>query len=81
MAITSRDIQYQAFKHSRRGYDVEQVDVFLERVAQEVDDMNRTIEQLNAQLANVMPTASSEELYATNACVQFSPSSCCSSQG
>ena len=69
MAITSQDIQEEGFEHSLRGYDVEQVDVFLERVAQEVDVMNRTIEQLNLQLANASakPAVSSDALDAANA--------------
>ena len=36
MAITSADIQNQSFKIERRGYDVDEVDVFLERVASEM---------------------------------------------
>lgn len=51
MSITAQDIQNEGFEHSLRGYDVEQVDVFLERVAQEVDAMNLTISQLNAQVS------------------------------
>ena len=42
MAITSSDIQNQSFKIERRGYDVDEVDVFLERVASEIDDLNRS---------------------------------------
>lgn len=51
MAITSNDIQNQSFKIERRGYDVDEVDVFLERVASELDSMNDEIAQLRAQLA------------------------------
>ena len=45
MAITSADIQNQSFKIERRGYDVDEVDVFLERVASEIDDLNDEIAQ------------------------------------
>lgn len=78
MAITKEDIQKEGFEHSLRGYDVEQVDVFLERVASEVDEMNlriadlegqlsRTQDQLkqaNDKLATLGDAASSEELKA-----------------
>lgn len=50
MSITALEIQNEGFEHSLRGYDVEQVDVFLEHVADEVDEMNKTIDSLKAQL-------------------------------
>ena len=50
MSITALDIQQQGFEHSLRGYDVEQVDVFLERVAQEIDALVTENEQLKEQL-------------------------------
>ena len=50
MAITMQDIQNEGFEHSLRGYDVEQVDVFLERVANEVDAMNKQIAELEENL-------------------------------
>ena len=37
MAITSEDIQNQSFSIDRKGYDVDEVDVFLEHVADEID--------------------------------------------
>ncbi len=52
MAITKEDIQNEGFEHSMRGYNVEQVDIFLERVAKEVDVMNTRIAELETQLAN-----------------------------
>ena len=78
MAITKEDIQKEGFEHSLRGYDVEQVDVFLERVASEVDEMNLRIadlegqlsraqdqlKQANDKLATLGDAASSEELKA-----------------
>ena len=50
MSITALDIQQEGFEHSIRGYDVVQVDDFLERVAQEVDNLNNTISELEAEL-------------------------------
>ena len=50
MAITLQDIQEVGFEHALRGYDVGQVDVFLERVANEVDAMNKQIADLESQL-------------------------------
>ena len=37
MAITSADIQEQIFSIDRKGYNSDEVDVFLERVADEID--------------------------------------------
>ncbi len=51
MAITSEDIQQQSFKIERRGYDVDEVDVFLEHVSDEIDVLNNEIVRLRAQLA------------------------------
>lgn len=59
MAITSADIQNQSFKIERRGYDVDEVDVFLERVASEIDDLNDEIEHLRLQ-ANEASAARTE---------------------
>lgn len=50
MAITSAEIHNQSFSVDRRGYDVDEVDVFLEHVADEIDDMNSQIAQLENQL-------------------------------
>ena len=69
MAITSADIQNQSFKIERRGYDVDEVDVFLERVASEIDEMNSEIARLRLQAAEaasasrteVIPAAPQEE--------------------
>ncbi len=46
MAITSNDIHNQSFSIGRKGYDVDEVDVFLEHVANEIDALNAQIEQL-----------------------------------
>lgn len=75
MSITAQDIQTVGFEHSLRGYDVEQVDEFLERVAQEVDIMNRQVAELTAKLAAAQkelaaaqetPAAAPEELADAN---------------
>ena len=50
MAITAADIQNVSFSIDRKGYDVDEVDVFLERVADEIDSMNRYIADLEDQL-------------------------------
>ncbi len=50
MAITSAEIQNQSFSVDRRGYDVDEVDVFLEHVADEIDELNAQIAQLEDQL-------------------------------
>lgn len=50
MGMTSMDIENQSFSIDRKGYDVDEVDVFLEQVAHELDDMNNQIAQLQAEL-------------------------------
>ena len=50
MAITSAEIHNQSFSIDRKGYDVDEVDVFLEHVADEIDGLNDQIAQLEAQL-------------------------------
>ncbi len=50
MAITANDIHNQSFSIDRKGYDVDEVDVFLEHVADEIEDMNQTIDALRDQL-------------------------------
>ncbi|MBQ9043254.1 MAG: DivIVA domain-containing protein [Eggerthellaceae bacterium] len=52
MAITAADIQNVSFSIDRKGYDVDEVDVFLEHVADEIDALNRLIADLESQLAN-----------------------------
>lgn len=51
--ITAKDIQEQGFEHSRKGYDVEEVDVFLERVATDVDALTRQNQELRARVADL----------------------------
>ena len=50
MAITSADIQNQSFAIDRKGYMVDEVDDFLERVADEIDELNNTVADLQRQL-------------------------------
>jgi cell division initiation protein len=50
MSITALDIQQQSFGTSRHGYDPEEVDVFLERMANEVDQFNRFSADASARI-------------------------------
>ena len=50
MAITASDIHNQSFSIDRKGYDVDEVDVFLEHVADEIDILNDTIAPPQDQL-------------------------------
>ncbi|NPD31437.1 DivIVA domain-containing protein [Eggerthellaceae bacterium zg-1084] len=50
MAITSEDIQKQRFSIDRKGYNVDEVDVFLTCVADELDALHGQISSLKAQL-------------------------------
>lgn len=57
MAITSQDIHNQSFAIDRKGYDVDEVDVFLEHVADEIDFLNDQIAQLQSELAKAREEA------------------------
>lgn len=50
MAITAEDIHNQSFSIDRKGYDVDEVDVFLEHVADEIDYLNERIAELEEEL-------------------------------
>lgn len=52
MAITAEDIHNQSFSIDRKGYDVDEVDVFLEHVADEIDDLNDQIAHLERALSD-----------------------------
>ena len=52
MAITSAEIHNQSFSIDRKGYDVDEVDVFLEHVADEIDNLNNQIADLQDQLSD-----------------------------
>lgn len=57
MAITAQDIHNQSFAIDRKGYDVDEVDVFLEHVADEIDDLNNEIARLQMQLDEAQQAA------------------------
>lgn len=57
MAITSQDIHNQSFAIDRKGYDVDEVDVFLEHVADEIDFLNDQIAQLQNELMQAREAA------------------------
>lgn len=57
MAITSADIQNVSFSIDRKGYDVDEVDVFLEHVADEVDALNQKITDLQNKLTEAAEAA------------------------
>lgn len=61
MAITSADINNQSFSIDRKGYDVDEVDVFLEFVADEIDGLNATVERLQARIAELTDAAAGEQ--------------------
>ena len=52
MAITSAEIHNQSFSIDRKGYDVDEVDVFLEHVADEIDALNEQIVSLQGQVSD-----------------------------
>ena len=52
MAIKPSDIQAQVFSEAKRGYDPAEVDVFLERLAAEVDAMLNKIVDLKTRLTD-----------------------------
>ncbi|MDR3307367.1 MAG: DivIVA domain-containing protein [Coriobacteriales bacterium] len=60
MSITAQEIQQVGFGSSRRGYDSQEVDDFLERVAREVDLLNRALAEAKdrLELADQRPSAS-----------------------
>ena len=53
MAITSEEIQNQIFTINRKGYDRDEVDVFLEHVADEIDGLNAEIRRLTEQVRSM----------------------------
>ncbi len=60
MALTSTDVNNQSFSIDRKGYDVDEVDVFLERVASELDELNGQVESLKAKLRQARETPSGD---------------------
>lgn len=72
MALTAEDIQTVSFSIERKGYDVDEVDVFLERVAEEIDAMHQTILDLEDQLADALEKGSAEIVTETVAVESYS---------
>lgn len=50
MALTSTDVNNVSFSVDRKGYNVDEVDVFLEQVAASIDELVEQAEDLRAQL-------------------------------
>lgn len=67
MAITAQDIHNQSFAIGRKGYDIDEVDVFLEHVADEIDLLNDQIAQLQAELALAQEQTAEAEVQAMQA--------------
>lgn len=61
MAITAQDIHNQSFAIDRKGYDIDEVDVFLEHVADEIDGLNNEIARLQMQLDEAQQVASAAQ--------------------
>ena len=55
MPLTQTDVENVSFAISKKGYDVDEVDVFLEQVAQDIAEYINTIEDLKDQLNNKQP--------------------------
>ena len=55
MAITASDIENVSFSISKKGYDVDEVDLFLEHVATEIDNLNKLIAGLRAANSSAAP--------------------------
>ena len=52
MAITQAEVENVSFAIAKKGYDVDEVDVFLEKVADGIAELTATIEDLHEQLNN-----------------------------
>lgn len=53
MSITPLDIQNKEFERSFRGYDIEDVDEFLDVVAKDLDDLMRENQELKDQISQL----------------------------
>jgi cell division initiation protein len=67
MPLTALDIQQQSFGTSRHGYDPQEVDVFLERVATEVENYNRALLDAKARIDAAESRAQASEQQAAQA--------------
>ncbi|WP_350453987.1 DivIVA domain-containing protein [Slackia heliotrinireducens] len=61
MAINSIEIQNKTFTVTRKGYDMDEVDVFLEHVGKEIDGLNAEIERLIDQVQSLRTQLNNEE--------------------
>ena len=75
MAITSEEIHNQSFTVDRKGYDVDEVDVFLEHVAAEIDSLNAEIDELKEQLNAGGVSCAQEDAYAPSSFFDSVPAS------
>lgn len=73
MAITSQDIHNQSFAIDRKGYDVDEVDVFLEHVADEIDFLNDQIAQLQNELMQARESSAADETMVISETVAETP--------
>ncbi len=70
MAITAADINNQRFTEVKKnGYDVDEVDVFLEWVANEIDALNHEVASLQAKLDEASHAAQASDSAAREATV------------
>jgi cell division initiation protein len=67
MSLTALEIQQQSFGTSRHGYDPQEVDVFLERVATEVENFTRALVDAKARIDAAEGRAQAAEHQATQA--------------
>ncbi|MDR2108788.1 MAG: DivIVA domain-containing protein [Coriobacteriales bacterium] len=66
MAISATEIQQQSFGTARHGYDPQEVDIFLERLAVEVDTMNHALSEARTRIeaADARVTAAEQKAQA-----------------
>ena len=72
MAITAQDIHNQSFAIDRKGYDVDEVDVFLEHVADEIDLLNQQVAELEAALEEARAEAEASPVKVDTTSVEIS---------
>jgi cell division initiation protein len=73
MSITAAEIQNVRFSEASRGYNPDQVDEFLERVANDVDALNRAIAEAAARVSEAEQRAELAEQMANAAPIGASP--------
>ena len=70
MAITSSDIDNQSFSVERKGYSIQEVDIFLETVSKEVGILNDKVEELEKGASESSKDgATNEEVVQLNATI------------